>query len=269
MDDQAAAVDVPQEVMPQTRAVRRALDDAGDVCHDEADALVHVDHAQVRVEGGEVVVGDLRVGVGGHAEQGGFAHVGEAHQTHVCQELELQNDLVLLAGQTGLGKVRDLSGRGGEVLIAPAAASALAQDEFVHVGHILDDGFGLRVLDDGAARNLDDQVFPALAGAARTLTVLAVRGLVFAFVAEIHQRGEVVVHLEDDGAAVAAVAAVRPARRDVFFTVERHRPVAAVSGLDVDFYFIDKHGINLHFRTGRYRAAAMASVVTKEPPAAS
>ena len=64
MDQQTAAVDVPQEVVAQAGALAGALDDAGDVRHDEADALIHVHHAQVGEQGGEVVVGDLGLGLG-------------------------------------------------------------------------------------------------------------------------------------------------------------------------------------------------------------
>ena len=64
VDEQAAAVDVAQEVVAQAGALAGALDDAGDVRHDEGDALLHLDHAQVGVEGGEVVVGDLGLGLG-------------------------------------------------------------------------------------------------------------------------------------------------------------------------------------------------------------
>ena len=47
MDQQTAAVDVPEEVMAQAGALGGAFDDAGDVRHDEGDALVHIDDAQV------------------------------------------------------------------------------------------------------------------------------------------------------------------------------------------------------------------------------
>ena len=64
MDQQAAAVHVPQEVVAQAGALAGALDDAGDVRHDEADAVLHPHHAQVGEQGGEVVVGDLGLGLG-------------------------------------------------------------------------------------------------------------------------------------------------------------------------------------------------------------
>ena len=47
MDQQAAAVDVAQEVVAQAGALAGALDDAGDVRQHEGDALLHIDHPQV------------------------------------------------------------------------------------------------------------------------------------------------------------------------------------------------------------------------------
>ena len=61
MHEQAAAVDVAQEVVAEAGTVARALDDARNVRHDERRTLRHVHDAQVGEEGREVVVCDLRV----------------------------------------------------------------------------------------------------------------------------------------------------------------------------------------------------------------
>ena len=118
------------------------------------------------------------------------------------------------------------------MLVPPAAAAALAEDKIGGIGHILDDLVRGQISHDGASGHLDDQIFAVLAAAALALPVLAVRRGIFALVAEVHQRGQVVVDAQDDGAAVAAVAAVRAARGHVFFPVEGHRAVAARTGLD-------------------------------------
>ena len=123
------------------------------------------------------------------------------------------------------------------MLVAPATASALAENKIRIVGHILDDLIGRRIAHDRAARDLNDQIFPALAAAPRALSVLSVWCGVLALIAEVHQRGQIVVDTQDD----VAVAAVRAARRDVFFPVEGHRAVAAAAGLDDNFNFIYKH----------------------------
>ena len=240
MDEQTAAVDVTQEVVAQTGALSGTLDDAGDVGHDEGDAVVHEDHAQVGEEGGEVVVGDLGAGLGGHGQQGGLAHVGEANQTHVSQELQFQQDVPLLAGQTCLGELGGLTGGGGKALVAPAAVAAPAQDKGLVVGHIPDDLLSLGVTNDGTTGDLDDEGCAVLAGAVLACAVAAVFGHVLALVAEVHQGGHAGVGLDDDVAAPAAVAAVGTAVGDILFPVEGHCAVAAGTGTDQDAGGINK-----------------------------
>ena len=145
-----------------------------------------------------------------------------------------------LAGQTGLGKARHLTGGGGEMLVAPAAAPALAQHEGRVVGHVLDDLAAFGIAHQRAPWHLDGQALAVLAGLAAALSVHAVAGHVLALVAEVHQGGHVVVHLQNDGAAVSAVAAVGAACGDIFFPVERHRAIAAVAGADGDACLVNE-----------------------------
>ena len=74
----------------------------------------------------------------------------------------------------------------------------------------------------------------------------AVRRFVLALIAKVGQRGQIVVHLKHDVAAATAVAAVRSAGRNIFFTMKRDRAVAAVAGFDLDFCDIDKQNRILH-----------------------
>jgi hypothetical protein len=53
--------------------------------------------------------------------------------------------------------------------------------------------------------------------------------------------------MEDDAAAVAAVAAVRSAQGNEFFPAERQAATAAVAGLDINFYFIDNLPVRYPF----------------------
>ena len=68
MDEQPAALHVAQELVPQAHALPGALDEAGDVRHDKGLALGHGDHPQHRGEGGEVVVGDVGLGLADHGD---------------------------------------------------------------------------------------------------------------------------------------------------------------------------------------------------------
>ena len=240
MHQQAAPVDMPQEVVAQTGALAGTFNDAGDVRHDEADALVHIHHPQIGIQGGEMVVGDLGMGLCHHAQQRGFAHVGEAHQSHVRQQLQLQHHIMAFAGQACLGEAGHLTGGRGEMLVAPTAAAALAQHIGLVVGHVLDDLVGLGVAHQRAPGHADGETLAVLAGLAAALTVHAVIGHILALVAEIHQGGHVVVHLQNNGAAVAAVTAVGTAGGNVFFPVKGHRAVAAVAGAAGDPGLVDK-----------------------------
>ena len=226
--------------MAQAGALSGTLDDAGNIGHDEGHALVHEHHAQVGEEGGKVIVSDFRPGLGRDRQQGGLAHVGEADEAHVRQQLQLQQDRPFFSGQTGLGELGGLAGGGGEVLVAPAAVAAAAEDEGLVGGHVHDDLFRLRIPDHGAPRHFQDQGSAVFAGALLAGAVAAVLGDVFALVAEVHQGGHAVVYLQDHVAAAAAVAAVRAAGCHVFFPVKGHRAVAAGPGLDQDAGGVDE-----------------------------
>ncbi len=176
MYQQAAAVDMAQEVVAETGTLTRALDDARDVRHDEAHALVDIYDAEVGIERREVVIRDLRVRLGHHAQQRALAHVGKAHQSHVREQLQLEHDVVALAGQTRLGKARHLTRRRREVLVAPAAAPAAAEHIRLGIGHVLDDLVCLRVADERPARDADHQILSGLAGLAAALAIHAVFG---------------------------------------------------------------------------------------------
>ena len=89
-------------------------------------------------------------------------------------------------------------------------------------------------------RDPEDDGLAVLAGAALALAGLAVDGGELALVAEVHERGHVLVHGEDDVAAAAAVAAVGAARRDVFLAVEGDGAGPAVPGADLDGDFVNK-----------------------------
>ena len=86
---QQRASEIVSAAQTEARTVRRALDDAGNVRHHEAHALVDIHDAEVGVERGEVVVGDLRPRLGNDREQRRFADVGEADEAHVREQLEL------------------------------------------------------------------------------------------------------------------------------------------------------------------------------------
>ncbi len=114
------------------------------------------------------------------------------------------------------------------------------------------------VEDHGAGRNGNQQVFARAAvatGAAAGLTALRLP------LRAMRERGKAIDPLLGDqnhAAAVAAVAAVRPAAGYVLFPAEADRPVAPLARFHSDFRFVDEHGrllVNLSSVAGPARRA--------------
>ena len=126
--------------------------------------------------------------------------------------------------------------------VAPAAVAALGCYKRLAVGHILHDLTGFLVTDDRAARYANDQIRTVLALAALAAARLTGSRNILFLVTEIEQRGQIVIYLEDDRAAAAAVAAVRTAGRHILFAVKTNLAVTALAGYDLDFCNINKHG---------------------------
>ena len=111
----------------------RALDEAGDVGDDEGLRVVRADHAEIRDERGEGIVGDLRLGRADDGDQRRLACIREADQADVGDQLQLDGQLALVAGVAVLGEAGSLAGGGGEVLVAPSAAAAFGDEDALAV----------------------------------------------------------------------------------------------------------------------------------------
>ena len=139
VDEHPAALDVGQEVVAETGALRGALDQPGDVGDDQL-AVVGLDGAEDRLERRERVVGDLRLGAGEAGDERGLAGVGHADQADVGEELEPQLDGPLLPGQPALGQARRLAGGAGEALVAATAEAALGDPDLLAREQQVDSG---------------------------------------------------------------------------------------------------------------------------------
>ena len=132
-------------------------------------------------------------------------------------------------------------GRRGEALVARAAEAA-----------VCDHGLraGVREVDEQAAvvvehlradRDREDDVLAVGAALVRALAVASALGLEAAEPLEVREIAQVRVGHEHDVAAVAPVAAVGPALRDVLLAPEAQRAVAAAPALDADPRAVVEH----------------------------
>ena len=180
---------------------------------------------------------------GAHAaQQRRLARVRQPDQANVGDQLELQVDGPLLAGLALLPLARRAVDGGGEVLVPESAlAAARDADDGARLDEVAQDHAGRRVAHDRAGRNVERQVLPVLAGAVAAAALAAVARGIDRARREIEQRRHVRVRAQEDGAAVAAVAAVRPAALDVLLPPERAAAVAAFSAAHAQTRLVNEH----------------------------
>ena len=138
--------------------------------------------AEIRRQRGEGVVGDLRAGGRDAGDERRLAGVREADEADVGEQLQLEPQILLLARFARLHLARRPIGRRREVRVAHAAAAA-ARDE-----HALAFGGEIReqrvrlvrvaglLVDERADRHGELEIVAALAGAVRSLAVVAALG---------------------------------------------------------------------------------------------
>ncbi len=230
-----------EEPVAETGSFVRALDQAGDVGQDELLLMIEAHHAELWVEGGERVVGDLGAGGRDGREEGGLAGIRQPDQACIGDQLEPEPDPALLAGKALVGPPRCTIGAGLVVRVAePAVAAACQRDLQTRRGEIGEQRLALLVHDLRADRNLDHHRVRGGARAIRTGTVAALPGPEMLCVAEVDQRVQVMDGFEDDVPATPPIAAVRATELDILLAPECADPVAAVTGADEDLGLIEK-----------------------------
>ena len=110
--------------------------------------------------------------------------------------------------------------------VTPSAAPAFCRNERLlrgKVGHHL---ARLRLAQHCAARHTDDKVLPFPAVAPAWAAILPIGRFILFFVAKVGKRNEMIVHLKNDITAFAAIPAIWPTGRNIFFTAEGNSAVA-------------------------------------------
>ncbi|MND42848.1 hypothetical protein D3C80_336320 [compost metagenome] len=241
VQQQAGTRQVLEETDTQAGAFGSAFDQTRNVGHHEGLEATHADHAQVRHQGGEGIVGDFRLGGGHGTDEGALAGVRQPQQANVGQHLQLQLEVAGLARLALGGLARRAVGAGLEAGVAQAVPAALGhQQALTGLGQVADDFLGGGIDDGGAHRHRQDQVIALASGAVLAAAVLATLGVETAGVAVVHQGIEVGIGLHEHGAAIAPVTTVGAALLNEFFATETHQAVAAVARFYKDRYFIDE-----------------------------
>jgi hypothetical protein len=235
---------VLQEAHAEAGAVGGAFDDAGDVRdHERAiDAARH--DAQVWNQCGERVVGDLGPSLRDGRNERALAGVRKAHDADVGEQLELEAQLLVIAGPSVLGPARRALAAAREVHVAAPAAPALRDHEGLFGRVEVDQQLAaLGVVDLRAHRDAQHALLAGLAVLVAAAPVLARLGLDYARVGEVEQRGQLRVGAQDYIAASTAVAPGGAAERAVLLAPHGDGAVAAIACMHLDRHFVDElHG---------------------------
>src|SRR5580765_7333673 len=109
-----------------------SLDEAGNIGDYEAHFVLGITYgndSQVRLEGGEGVVGDFGTRRRDAGDQSRLADVRISDKTDIGEQLQLETVSVLFAGTPFLVLARGLVDRGGKTCVAASAASAAGNHE--------------------------------------------------------------------------------------------------------------------------------------------
>ena len=104
----------------------------------------------------------------------------------------------------------------------------------------------LAVVNDRAARNLDDLILAVLTERTTLTAFASVRGHDMLLILQMQQRPEVTVSAQDNRPAFTAVTAVRSAFRQVLRAMKVHTSCATLSRAAIDLDIINEVG---HFLT--------------------
>ena len=242
MEDNARALDVSQEVVPQADAFARAFDQTGNIRDDESAVGSDLREPQVRRHRRKGVIGDLGLRLCESTQEGALSGVGEPDEADVGDHSEFEANGARLSLFTWLSDRRRAHRRALKAHISLSAEPSARDDEGVFVlFEVFEKKIVIEVEDHSADGNVDHEIAPILTVTLRGAALLSVLSFPHALICELQQTRDVLVSANNDVSPFTAVAAVGTAARDVFFPSEAGAPVAAFTRDDVDSRFINKH----------------------------
>ena len=126
MQQHPAALDMAEKAVAETEALVGAFDQARNIRQHEF-AAVDRDDAELRMQRGEGIIGDFRLGGADGGEEGRLAGIRQADQAGIGDEFQPQPDGALVARLARIGVARRAVGGGFEMRVAEAAIAALGE----------------------------------------------------------------------------------------------------------------------------------------------
>jgi len=237
-----------EELMSEALVFMGSVDDPRDIGNRDPAVFGQIDDANDGMQGCERVGSGLGVGGGDGTQEGGFSGIGITDEPDVCDGAELEEKPALFTGVAFGMLAGNPVGGTFEVDVSLAAVAAFAEPKLLAMFGQVRNGFLL----DRFARLLpgpvDDRAYgnPHEGGPAASAVLSFAESVSAAARADERLEKEcdkivgIVVGLQNDVAAVAAVAAIRPAVRDKFFAAETAASVPTITGLGVNANLVNK-----------------------------
>ena len=185
---------------------------------------------------------DLGIGRRQGGEEGRLAGVGQTDEPDVGDEPELESQLAIFAWFALLGVARSSMGGRREMDVAQPAAPAAGDHHPLAGGHEVGDQVTAALVEDaGPRRHGQLQLRPGLAMPPRSTAAAPGPGLEVVLEAEVGEGRLSGIDAQVDRSAAAAIAAIRPAARDVRFASEGRGAVSTVAGPDEDRHAVEEH----------------------------
>jgi len=235
--------DVAEELMAQPLPVACPLDQPRNVGQHHLEPIIHPHHAEVRLEGREGIVGDLRLGRRDAADERRFPDVREADDGNVGHQLELEPEPPLFAVLALLGERRRPSLVAQKPRVASATLPCLRCEPAVTMVEKIGQRLSARMIEhDGTLRDLDLEVAPPGAVTIAATAMHATLTFAMRMIPKREQRRHISIGNEPDRAPVTAIAAIRAPLRHVGFAPKRNTARATITALDVDVALVDEVG---------------------------
>ena len=122
----------------------------------------------------------------------------------------------------------------------PAIAAAQQHDALAGLGQIGEHGLFVVVEDLSPDRHAQHEIAALGAGLVGAGAATAFLGTKMLLITVVDQRVQIVRRLEGDVAALAAIAAIRPAELDELLAAKAHGTAAAVTALQVDLGLVEE-----------------------------
>ena len=244
MQQQPRALQVAQELVPEPRAFRGPFDQAGDVGHYKTLLRPDTHHAQIGVQRGERVIGNLGPRIRYCGNESGLAGIGHAEQADIGKHFQFQLEVSLLAWPTRRFLARRTVDGAFEAHVAKAAVAPLGNgDDLTGHQQLEQDLTGFGIAENGAHGHLERDVAARRAKHVGAHAVFAALGLMPTRIAKIYQGIEVGVRHGKHMAATPTVTSIGPTEFLVLLVPERHAAIATVARGNVNVGFVDEfHG---------------------------